>query len=152
MASMIMPIMPFTADEVWREMKYSGLVHARHAISSPMSAMDSDDDIMTVWDRRLEYRSIAMGILEQHRSEFKNPQSARLVICAPPNILIDFRGFDFAEFVIVSDVEYKIADDFSIEVYPAEMEKCERCWRYLVTSTGELCPRCEDVISSCVKA
>ena len=51
---------------------------------------------------------------------------------------------------IVSEVEVSFGDNDSVEVLPAEGEKCGRCWKYSkdVTPDGDsfLCPRCRSIV------
>ena len=55
---------------------------------------------------------------------------------------------DLAELFITAEVSRAPVD--TVSVAPTTHHKCGRCWRHLpeVTTDGELCSRCEQVVSA----
>ncbi|MDD4526831.1 MAG: isoleucine--tRNA ligase [Candidatus Margulisbacteria bacterium] len=60
----------------------------------------------------------------------------------------DITAKDIMEIMVLSQVEVKkIKGDDKVEVFSAEGDKCERCWKYATLSNNGLCPRCEEVVN-----
>ncbi len=60
----------------------------------------------------------------------------------------DITSKDIMEIMVLSHVEVikeKGAD--RVEVFTADGEKCERCWKFAILSKEGLCPRCEKVVN-----
>lgn len=164
---LIAPILPHTADEVW---KY---VPGTDAISVQLTNMPEADTSLynpaleQKWDALNEVRDDILKALEIARKEKVIGNSLSASVSLYPNeatgkLLRQFE--DLETLFIVSSVRLHEASDVmpeaavklesvSVLVEPAEGEKCERCW--IVTpevgkdeSHPTLCPRCASVVKT----
>jgi isoleucyl-tRNA synthetase len=145
MVKWIAPVMPFAAEELW-------MARYPDERSVHMQLWPRDDHEFTHgdrWDRLMLKRSLALSVLEEARKneEIKSSMEARLVITASLGDLADFQSIDFAQFTLVSSVEYR-EGDLAIEVLHALGAKCERCWQHTAEMGNELCSRCQDVVEA----
>jgi isoleucyl-tRNA synthetase len=167
------PILPFTSEEIWRHMpavneKEASIHLALYpAINHPWM----DPALAAQWQTLLAVRSEVTRALEEARAQKQigHPLDARVMISADDalyRLLLSYRE-DLRSLFIVSQVvllesrplspayvSQEMAG-LSIQVSPAEGEKCERCWVYDpgVGSHPEhatLCPRCLTAIDSTV--
>lgn len=162
---LVTPIIPHTADEVW---KYIPGVEEISVQLTDMPDVNADlfnDELESKWDRLLLIRDEINKALEDARKEKVIGQSLGALIALYPekeaHSLLLAAG-DLKEFFIVSGVELHDAakevpeeamklEGISIIVRPADGEKCERCW-IISTEVGQnpehptLCPRCESVL------
>jgi len=159
------PILPFTAEEIWRYMpvgpeKESSIHLALYPAIRPQWM---DTSLAGEWQTLLAVRGEVTRALEEARAQklIGHPLDARVMISANDELhglLLSYQD-DLRSLFIVSQVvltgshplpaahiSQEIAG-LSIQVSAAEGEKCERCWVYDpgVGSHPEhatLCPRC----------
>ena len=157
LARLIAPILPVTADEVWRRLP--GSREASVHLSTFPEAVEAhlDADLEARWERLLEVRGLVNAALEtaRQRKDIGNALSAQVTIAASGKLadLLERHRDDLPLLFITSAVtlERRAAGDPVIEVSRAPGDKCPRCWRF-VTSTvadGELagvCDRCADAL------
>ena len=107
------------------------------------------------WNRIIKIKDEAAKALEVARAEkvIGHSLNAKVIINA------DKDNYEFLkdkeellqEVFIVSGVEVKEAEEFSVNVELADGEKCERCWVYS-TTVGEdkenptICKKCSDAL------
>ncbi|MBI5590967.1 MAG: isoleucine--tRNA ligase [Deltaproteobacteria bacterium] len=167
------PILPFTAEEIWRFMP---TVHEKEAsihlaIYPAIKPQWVDAALAEEWQTLLAIRSEVTRALEEARvqKQIGHPLDARILISAGDalyRLLLSYQE-DLRPLFIVSQVvllesqplspayvSQEIAG-LSIQVSPAEGAKCERCWVYDpgVGSNSEhatLCPRCLAAIDATV--
>ena len=149
---MISPIIPHTAEEVWQYLGEGGSVFLE---DFPVVNNEYNDKFIdSTWSIIKEVRDVANIALEQAKTDklVAKPMEAKLLITAPNNILnaLKYYGDDIESFFIVSKVEFA-EGDLKVEVFPADGEKCSRCW-LIKESVGkdsehpELCERCAKAV------
>jgi len=167
LARLIAPILPFTADELWRfvpgtrEESVHIALFPRDAELSPLA----DRELLERWTRLLAIREEVLAEIEPLR---KNKQigsslQAKVVLSATlaELALLERYAKDLPMLFIVSEVELRpVPTDVEVheEALPrvtierAGGVKCERCWRYVNKISSEpawagLCERCQDALS-----
>jgi isoleucyl-tRNA synthetase len=169
MTRLIAPVLCFTAEEIWQEMRRmdSSLEESVHLSQWPVPSLDGlDRDILPLWERVLEARGVITRALETARAKGLIGHSL------DASVWVDFGDFfrDSAPFVSDSDWEsITIVSSFKeTSVFPSapvvyEDEvtgikaavgknpdaKCPRCWKHRseVSADGnEVCFRCADAL------
>jgi isoleucyl-tRNA synthetase len=164
-AAYLAPILSFTADEFYEAMP--GAKEASvHLTEFPSLAPQLSDGEEMAWDRILELRDAVNAVIEPARKAKQIGQSLEADITLYMNVpREDFLGkldVDLAKLFIVSHIDIQPLDAFTgtrtevrglgeigITISPARGKKCGRCWQYReeVAVDGDLCARCEDVVS-----
>jgi isoleucyl-tRNA synthetase len=167
LARLMAPILPFTADELWRFVPGSReeSVHlALFPAEAELSAA-ADGELLERWTKLLAIREEVLAEIEPLR---KNKQigsslQAKVVLSATlaELALLERYAKDLPMLFIVSDVELRPAPT-DVEVHEEALPrvtieraggvKCERCWRYVNKISSEpawagLCERCQDALS-----
>jgi isoleucyl-tRNA synthetase len=155
LARLLAPILPVTADDLWRHMpgQRSASVHLED-----FPAVDAwlDSDLLGTWDRLLAVREEVNAALEEQRKQkvIGNALGARVVITAggPVVSLLDSHRQRLPMLFNVSDVALHLgaadgADEVRVVVEKAPGVKCARCWRYVPAVSSEpewagICDRC----------
>ena len=145
---LIAPILPFTAEEIWRFMPdYAGKKESIHLESLPVAdPVWNDAELAKNWERLIAVRGEVTKALEEARSRklIGHGLDSAVIIAAPKDMhdLLDSYFDDLRSVFIVSkvslargedqrsDIAYKSSDveGLSILVIPSPGEKCERCW------------------------
>ncbi len=171
MVRIMAPIMIFTAEEIRRYLPArTETADSVHLELFPVVAPQwNDPDLANRWQQILAVREEVTKALEAARVAKKigHPLSARVVISAPETIYRELLPYadDLKTVFITSQAELRLdsmladayvsenIDGLTIQVDPAEGEKCERCWIH-DPSVGShpvhrtLCRRCSDVIEN----
>ena len=169
------PILPFTAEEVWRHMPdFDGKAESVHLTQLPCAdAAWKNDALAAKWEKILDVRSEVAKALEEARTAklIGHPLDASIAIYTADTdvkeILSSFGaefGADLRDVFIVSDASLlsepvenaytsKELAGLQVVVEKAGGKKCERCWKY-DTTTGEredypgACARCSSVLDT----
>ncbi len=162
LARLIAPILVVTSDEIWRHLPGERLPSV-HLAEFPTDAADLvDERLQAEWSELLDTRAVIMKQLEQKRADkvINAPLTARVTLTARGEKYsrLKKRESDLAMLCIVSTFvvsEEPEGDEGlrTVDVGPAEGEKCPRCWRYvseMVTSGDRsgLCLRCNDALGA----
>jgi isoleucyl-tRNA synthetase len=161
--TLLAPILPFTADEVWR------LIPGRREESVHLALFPRqepvEESVLERWDALLQMRSLVTKALEEARAakRIASSQEASVVVRGPAASLAPLRRHEetsrafpgnLASLFIVSKVGLEEADGpVAVDVARAEGSKCERCWTYSV-NVGRMpvhpgvCERCAEVLES----
>ena len=155
------PILAFTCDEIWQAMPHREGDDGRNVVlnemNQPFEKYELDEDAMKQWDKVIEVRTAVNAALEQARAEKKIGKSleAKVAVTVPvEDAFMMHLGMDYlADLFIVSQVEMEVDKELTVDVFPAEGEKCPRCWKFhpLIGSHSkhpELCPRCAAVVEA----
>jgi isoleucyl-tRNA synthetase len=175
MVRLMAPILPFTAEEIWRYMPMvPGKETSVHLTLYPaVKPQWMNPTLAKDWQSLLAVRGEVTRALEEARvqKQIGHPLDARITISAADamyDLLLSYQE-DLRSLFIVSQVLLTASQPLSpayvsqeiaglsIQVMPAEGEKCERCWVYDpgVGAHAEhktLCPRCLAAIDDMVSA
>ncbi len=163
---MLAPILSFTAEEIWWEMRKidPSLPESVFLSDWPLPNEDMRDvELETRWEAALTLRGAVSRVLETARTSgiIGHSLDARVVVEGKPDDALScFSDEDFKTFSIVSSFGYSAKAEnmsviqkdeetgFTIAVDKAPGEKCPRCWQYTEAPDSEgLCPRCARVLS-----
>ncbi|HET9263465.1 MAG TPA: isoleucine--tRNA ligase [Vicinamibacterales bacterium] len=153
---LLAPILPVTADELWRHLPGQREPSVHIAEFPDRRAVDrfADEELTGRWKRLIEIRDIVNAALEAKRQDksIGTSLSARVTLGAGGGsaaLLQQYRD-DLPMLFIVSAVDLDVEgrdEGLEVEVARAEGHKCARCWRTVpVVSAGPgregLCDRC----------
>ncbi len=165
---LIAPILPHTADEVWKYMPNTDKLSVQLASMPEVNEQVFNTELEAKWDRLNQIRDDVLKALETARKDkvIGNSLSASVAIYADEETTAFLGSFDqLDQLFIVSHAEVMAAgtavpegsmafETLSVKVNVAEGEKCERCW-VVTPEVGKhehqehtaLCPRCAEVVS-----
>ena len=163
LARLLAPILPVTADDMWRHLPGSRSASV-HLEKFPQPAMWANAELISTWARLLEVRETVNAALEAKRKDkvIGNSLGARVTITAsgPIAALLERYRDELPALFIVSDADLRMgetggADDVRVEVEKAPGVKCERCWRYVPAVRTEpdwagICDRCVEALAETV--
>ncbi|MDR0404702.1 MAG: isoleucine--tRNA ligase [Oscillospiraceae bacterium] len=162
----ISPILPYTSDEIFKEMP-SGKDRKEPCVvfsQIPNSIdIDENDEVFSRWQKIQSVQSEVKKVLERERKEKKIGSSleARVTFYCGESCydFLESSKNDIKSALIVSEVKVlkdstkNNSDDFSVAVDRMSGKKCERCWIYSeivgFCKDKNLCKRCSDVLSFC---
>ena len=161
------PILCFTAEEAWlcRNPSEDDSIHLK---TFPIIPEEWRNDALAgKWEKIRNVRRVVTGALEIERQEKRIGSSLQ----SKPKVYItaDFsevlKGLDLGEILITSGAELIVSDGpadgfcledvagVSVKPYPANGQKCHRCWQVLSEVGGnsehnDLCRRCADAVGA----
>ncbi len=136
------PVLCFTAEEVWQS-RFPSEDSSVHYLEWPsLPSLDADDVVGAKWQEIRALRVAVTEAIEPLRRE-KTVRSSLEAEITVPAMLLDANAL--AEAFIVA----KVTPGDAVTVTRTDFHKCGRCWRHLpeVTTDGELCDRCEEVVA-----
>ena len=157
---LLAPVMSFTAEEVWTQMKRSESVHMAYFPEPAELSVGIGDEARKRagnWSRLMEVRDDVLKSLEAARNDklIGAPLEALVRISANSDLYPLLEGYagELPGLFIVSQVKLDRSpgDAMSIQVERAEGAKCERCWKY-TTDVGAdprfptICRPCADAV------
>jgi len=165
MIRIMAPILPFTAEEIWKHMpEQAGKTESIHMTGLPDAAgFQKNAELAGKWEKILEVRGEVTKALEEARirKEIGHPLDAAVSIIADGEIadVLKFYEKDLATIFIVSKAgladgnlekafSSEIIKGLQIQVKPAAGEKCERCWVHeesvgTIADHPGICKRCK---------
>jgi isoleucyl-tRNA synthetase len=165
LARLLAPILPVTADDLWRHMpgQRSASIHLEEF---PKVDHLLAPDLVADWDRLMEVRDTVNAALEDKRKEkvIGNSLGASVTLSAtgPIAALLEQNRDNLPMLFIVSDLTLNLgdpsgADAVRVEVGKARGVKCGRCWRYVPTVRTEpdwagICDRCVEALAEPVNS
>ncbi|RPJ12584.1 MAG: isoleucine--tRNA ligase, partial [Desulfobacteraceae bacterium] len=174
-ARIMAPILPFTADEIWKYMPMiKGKEESIHIALLPVSIKERKDDRLAGrWKKILEVRGEVTKALEEARIKklIGHSLDASVTLAAESDLITlleDYSG-ELRSVFITSRVSlsrdgslpgaYESRDikGLYVLVEPSGGKKCERCWMYdlsvgLIADEPEICGRCRDALDEINKA
>jgi len=169
LARLLAPILPVTADELWRHLPAFG----ETTVGKPSARGDSvhlalfpsdcaslvNPDIDARWDRLRAIRDDVNRALEAARQEKTIGTSlqahVRLTTGGETAALLRRHEADLPMLFIVSQVTLDTADaeGVGVSVLRAEGDKCDRCWRVVSERSSDpkfagICLRCVDALTA----
>jgi isoleucyl-tRNA synthetase len=161
LARLLAPILPVTADDLWRHMpgERSASIHLE---DFPNVDRFIDTELVGTWERLLAVRESVNAALEDKRKQkiIGNSLGARVTITAagPIAALLDRHRADLPMLFNVSDLALHVgsaegADSVQVDVEKAPGIKCARCWRFVASVRSEpewagICDRCREALSA----
>ena len=159
-ARLLAPILPFTMDEVWRNLPGARQVSVHLAVFPSDLGGWMDDALLDRWAQLSAVRNAVNVALEEKRQQkvITSSLSARVGIAASgalAQLLASYRD-ELPAMLGVSQVE--IDEGFTeageqpagvrVRVERAEGVKCDRCWRYVAAVSAEgICDRCVEALA-----
>ncbi len=163
---LIAPILPHTADEVWRVIPGVEGISVQLASLPDVQTAWRDEKLESRWAAFIEVRDEVLKALEQARKDKTIGNSLGASLCIYPStkesaeLLASFERLDIL-FIVSrvhlheageeAPVEAMQLDGLSVHVRTAKGEKCERCW-IVSKEVGSndthptLCSRCASVV------
>ena len=153
----LQPILVYTTDEVMQFLpesmrdgqKYAALLDWYKA---PMST-DEYTSLLPAYqvlvDARASYTKAYETALDEGVVTEKTTQATRaeVTLTAEQASCIADANLDFAEVFVCSEVSVSEGSELSVSVYPANGERCDRCWNYRELGEDHLCHRCHEVVA-----
>jgi isoleucyl-tRNA synthetase len=156
LARLLAPILPVTADDLWRHIP-GRRAESVHLEEFPKVDAFASPQVVKTWTELLEVRERVNGALEEKRKDkvIGTSLGARVVIKASGQVgaLLESRRHDLPMLFNVSDVELTVQggnDEVHVEVDKAPGVKCARCWRFVSRVRTE--PDCAGICDRCVEA
>ena len=162
LARLLAPILPVTADELWRVLPGSREPSVHMALFAEGVEVWQDEALVRRYATRLEIRDLVNAKLEEQRQAkvIGTSLEASVTLAGTGRFADALNGLgpdEIAAFCIVSDVAVvaattdEPADSLVVTVLRAGGEKCQRCWRYVAgvagtAATEGLCDRCIDAL------
>jgi len=156
---LISPVLSFTAEEAWREIKK--LARCQDEESVFLADFPKTDrghvlkpEMLDRWEKMLNVRREALIAYENLRRDkiIGSSLEASLRITYGPQYSGVFNDLKLINLVLGSwDIKCDFSsrkDSFTIESAKSEYEKCARCWRHIDGITDGLCTRCKEVLNS----
>jgi isoleucyl-tRNA synthetase len=163
LVKLMTPILPHTADEVWKYIPGTDAISAQLTDMPTVDANLYNDELEKKWDQFMVVRDEVLKALEEARRQKIIGHSLGASVELYPkkeiaDLLAQFSHLDELFIVSKAVIQHGEApeDVFQLEhvavkVSPAAGEKCERCW-IVTPDVGEaaehpeLCPRCATVV------
>ena len=165
LARLLAPILPVTADDLWRHMpgQRSDSIHLEEL---PEVDHLLAPEVVEVWDRLMEVRDLVNAALEEQRKNkvIGNSLGASVALTAtgPIAALLEQYRDQLPTLFIVSDLTLNLGeatgvDQIRVDVGKARGVKCERCWRYVPSVRTEpdwsgICDRCVEALAEPVNS
>ncbi|MDR3275479.1 MAG: isoleucine--tRNA ligase [Endomicrobium sp.] len=153
---LLAPILSFTAEEAWKEMKKLKYDLPQSVFLADFPVTNSrhilNIEILEKWKKTLEVRKevfIAYEKLRQDKIIGSNLE-ASLNIQYGQKYIDVFKDLKLVNLALGSwDIKCKVSDkedELLIKAAKSEYGKCARCWRYIQNIKNELCPRCQEAV------
>lgn len=146
---LLSPILPHTMSEAYDLLPYE---KAEDIYLTQMpKEITIKDELEKQFDSFMTYREQVLKVLEEARAQkiIGKSFNAKLIITLDDAAqqVFDSLHSDIAQILIVSSLELKHGDAFSVEVEKAEGFTCERCWMIVpkINEAG-LCPKCDGIL------
>jgi isoleucyl-tRNA synthetase len=166
LARLIAPILPVTADDLWRHLPPGQRPESVHLAEFPNVDGLLAPDVVEVWDRLMEVRDRVNAALEEQRKNkvIGNSLGASVALTAtgPVAALLEQYRDQLPTLFIVSDLTLNLGeatgvDQVRVDVGKARGVKCERCWRYVPSVRTEpdwsgICDRCVEALAEPVNS
>jgi len=165
LARLLAPILPVTADDLWRHMPGQRLASV-HLEDFPKVDDLLAPELVADWDRLMQVRDTVNAALEDKRKDkvIGNSLGASVTLTAtgPIAALLERYREQLPMLFIVSDLTLNLgeaigADSVRVDVGKARGVKCGRCWRFVPSVRTEpdwsgICDRCVEALAEPVNS
>ena len=166
-ATLAAPVLPFTAEEIWRALPGGKEESVHLARFETLDAVPEDSAAASAWERLSRLREEVAGVLEEARREKVIGSSLEAAVAITPSDALaadraaaGAQGGALADLFIVSDIVEKARGSgepgwHASQSYPglalrferAAGRRCDRCWKVTPEADGTgLCARCRQVL------
>jgi isoleucyl-tRNA synthetase len=159
-ARLMAPVLPMTADELWRFLPGTRPASVHLAEFADASGL-ADPALVDEWDRLMTVRDQVNAALEDKRKAkvIGNSLGARLSVTARGPVAALLRKYEgqLPMLFIVSELDLQLGasdgpDDLRVEVAKAAGTRCDRCWRFVPSVRIEpewagICDRCVEALA-----
>jgi isoleucyl-tRNA synthetase len=138
------PIVPFTADEVWRAYGHGESVHLSTFVAVE-KVWKKDEEFALKWKDILSHRNFINIEIEKERGQGKIGGNAEAYLLLPFHFQHDAKADELWRLVMgASGVDFE-GDAIAVSKHPGC--KCPRCWRYYdKLETSGVCARCDEAM------
>ena len=167
-ATLAAPILPFTAEEIWKELPPPKEESVHLSRFETLSDQPEGIPSREAWERLTQLREEAAVMLEQARRDKQIGSSLEGAILLTPSADLDrdraatgTEGPGLAELFIVSEsatlpdaagdgwTESRVYPGLRLKFRKAAGRRCDRCWKVTPEAESEgLCDRCRAVLAS----
>jgi isoleucyl-tRNA synthetase len=166
LVSMMAPIISFTAEEIYAALPGPRELSVHLTDFPTIEGASLGEAELAAWERILALREEVTRVIEPARAAKQIGQSleADIVVYTDGTLetILGPVSVDLAKTFIVSHVDFAPAADgppstmeikgfgpIAVAMRPARGKKCGRCWQYReeVANEGDLCARCDEVVS-----
>jgi isoleucyl-tRNA synthetase len=154
---LVSPILSFTAEEAWKELKKLDSSFAWSVFLSEFPIINSkyilQAQTIEKWEKILKVREQALSSYEKLRQSriIGSNLEASLNITYGHKYTEAFKDLKLASLALGSwDIKYKKSDkedELVIEAVKSDYRKCARCWRHIDGIKDDLCPRCLEALN-----
>ncbi len=149
LTQILLPIIPFTAEEVWRCMfKDENDFAAFHTWHS-LPALQDEEDLLKNWAKIRQVRGVVNKEIEKLREAGKVGAALEVgvKITVPPEDFVFFNTMaaDLKFVMLTSQTVLQQGESVQVEVFtlPDSFQKCPRCWHWVEEGNEKnLCLRC----------
>jgi len=156
LARLLAPILPVTADDLWRRMP-GKREDSVHLADFPRVEGYVDQPLVKEWERLLGVREVVNAALEQKRKDkvIGTALGAHVQVTARNGLgaLLEHHRLELPMLFNVSEVSLSVeaqGADLRVTVERARGVKCARCWRFVPSVRTE--PQWEGICDRCVEA
>jgi isoleucyl-tRNA synthetase len=153
---LVAPILSFTAEEAWKEMRKLSSEFAQSVFLADFPITNSmyilQAEVLEKWENVLQVRQEVLGAYEKLRQSkiIGSNLEACLKITYGSKYDGVFEDKNLIELAMGTwDIKYFKsceAETFSVEASKSEYAKCARCWRHIDGIKDDLCPRCAEAV------
>ena len=155
----LQPILAFTCDEVMAYLPASMREDQEFAallswFQNPMTA-EEYEPLLPAYDALLEVRGAFTKAYEEAIASGEVTEKTTQAVCAdvaaPMDLyakLVGKDACDLAEVLVCSSVRVAAGRELVVSVYPAEGERCPRCWNWRPLGADGLCERCSQAVAA----
>ncbi len=155
MATLLSPVLSFTADEVWEHLPKSQSEGGGSVFEQrfPDMAVEAESE---AWQALWTVREALQGAMEPHRAAktIGTSLDAAVRIGVPASVQVELisLGESLDELCVVSSLEFFEAAELNVEIMAHIGTRCPRCWNHKGGHGGpkdaDLCARCATVVGA----
>ncbi len=149
---LLAPVLAYTADEAWEELKKGTSVHVEtFPEANPAFRDEATEAAVEEW---LKVRAViyqqAIEPARQSKAIAKSLEAAVTVQLPEPQLsALSAQKNELEEFFIISELELVAGSEAAAKVIKSGRTQCARCWRYDATTGNtkpDLCDRCAQAL------
>jgi isoleucyl-tRNA synthetase len=143
------PVLAFTAEEVNKTFNGEDAKSIHLADFAEEKAEWFNETIAAKFDKVWEIRDAVNVALEALRADkvIAKNMEANVTVTVPADFdIAELEACNLEEILMVAKVEYVSGDTLAAAAVRTSHEQCPRCWNYVESLEGEVCPRCAQAL------